>query len=457
MVKHPAVLIALLATLATVVGCGPEKFAPAEPEKLQTAQTETGLPGPNEVEPGEPERAKRETAAKEPNDIQIGRAQAEAADANAVEPNQVGPVEPELAKEEPVPAEPNEVEISQTTEVEVPDVNAVEPNEVEPPDTEPPEEEPSARDPNVQEPSQTASDQNEPNDLPPTAPVEVVAVEPNEPDPNDVETTTGPPKVTFHEKCADILTTFVDKEGLVNYNDLRRKRLELKRLLDEFDELERSEYNSWSRQDEIALWINVFNIKMLDIILRNYPIESTRWHRLMWPPTSIRHISPTGTIGIEKWSDYKLLVMDEEFTLAAIEKRFFRNEFRDPRILLTLTHASFSSPPLRNEPYYGDRLNQQLDDQVKRFLSSPRAFRIDRDKGRVYLSAVLESTWYGEEFIAAYGIDRKFKDHPPATRAVLNFLTNYISDRDADFLEVETYSIVYMNYDWRLNDSSSPW
>jgi hypothetical protein len=409
-------------------------------------------PEASEIEPALPEPAEQETAPAEPNRVEVSETEARAANADAVGPGEAEPVKPEPTEEQAAPTEPNEVEIT-TAEAEVADANSIEPNEVDTPD-----EQPSAAEPNTPEPPQTELGQPEPNDLAPPELAEAAAAEPNKPEPNEVkvQTTAVPAKVTFHEKCADILTTFVDKGGLVNYNDLRRKRLELKRLLDEFDELERGEYHSWSRRDKTALWINAFNIKMLDIILRNYPIESTRWHRLMWPPTSIRHIPPTGTIGIEKWNDYKLLVMDEEFTLAVIEKRFFRNEFRDPRVLLTLTHASLSSPPLRNEPYYGDRLNKQLKDQVKRFLASPRAFRIDRAKRRVYLSAVLESTWYGSEFIADYGIDRKFKDHPPATRAVLNFLTNYLSDRDADFLEVETYSVVYMNYDWRLNDSAGP-
>ncbi|UCG57816.1 MAG: DUF547 domain-containing protein [Phycisphaerales bacterium] len=452
MAKCPVMLVALLATSALLVGCSPTEPEPAEPERVQTPQAQIKTAEPAEVEPAE-----QETTPAEPNQVEISETEAEVAEPNAVEPNQAGPVESEPVDEEPAPAEPNQVEIGQT-EAGVADANAVEPNEVEQPRTAPPEEQSSTTDPNVPEPLQTVPGQIEPNDLVPTAPVEVAEAEPNKPEPNEVkvDATTGPAKVTFHEKCSDILTTFVDKEGLVNYNDLRRKRLELKRLLDAFDELERSEYNSWPRQDRAALWINAFNVKMLDIILRNYPIESTRWHRLMWPPTSIRHIPPTGTIGIEKWNDYKLLVMDEEFTLAAIEKRFFRTEFRDPRVLLALTHASLSSPPLRNEPYYGDRLNEQLDDQVKRFLSSSHAFRIDRAGRRVYLSAVLESSWYGSEFVAEYGIDRKFKDHPPATRAVLNFLTNYISDEDANFLEVETYSLGYMNYDWRLNDSSGP-
>jgi hypothetical protein len=236
---------------------------------------------------------------------------------------------------------------------------------------------------------------------------------------------------------------------MVDYKALRRKRLELKALQDEFDNLDPNEYSSWPRADKIAFWINAYNIQMLKIITDNYPIESSRLLRVLpgWGPKSILHIK-----GI--WTDYKFLVMDEEFTLADADKRFFRKEFDDPRIFFAISRASLSGPPLRNEPYYGKKLNKQLDDQVQRFLSSPNAFRIDKEEQKVYLSALFQKTEYGQEFITKYSIDRKFKDLQPATRAVLNFITSYISERDVSFLEVGNYTVRYIRYDWTINDSS---
>ncbi len=253
----------------------------------------------------------------------------------------------------------------------------------------------------------------------------------------------------FHDKCAGVLKEFVNAQGMVDYKTLRRKRLDLKDLLDEFDNLDPNEYSSWPKADKIAFWINAYNIQMLRIITDNYPIKSSRFLRILpgWGPKSILHIK-----GI--WTDYKFLVMDEEFTLAEVEKRFFRKEFADPRIFFALSRASLSGPPLRREPYYGKKLSKQLDDQVKRFLSGPHAFRIDKAKQKVYLSALFQKTEYGREFIEKYGIDRKFKDQQPATRAVLNFITNYVSERDVSFLEVGNYSVQYIRYDWTINDGS---
>lgn len=264
-------------------------------------------------------------------------------------------------------------------------------------------------------------------------------------EPNDLKLELA---TSFHNKCAEILKTFVDDTGRVDYTALRRKRLDLRALLREFDTLDPNEYKSWSRENKIAFWINVYNLQKLRVVADNYPIRpSSRILSIYWGPRSIRHIE-------QKITRYKFLVMDEEFTFARVDRRFFRGEFGDPRVFFALSSACLSSPPLRNEPYYGYKLSEQLNNQTKRFLSSLLAFKIDRAKQKVYLSALFQLSSYGSEFIEKYAIDRKFKDHPPATRAVLNFICNYVSPQDVSFLEVGSYTVEYMRYDWTINDGS---
>jgi len=275
-------------------------------------------------------------------------------------------------------------------------------------------------------------------------------------EPNDIEPVKAEPDelqavsaTYFHDKCANILKEFVNYTGTVDYKGLRRKRLELRALLREFDNLDPAEYGAWSREDKIAFWINVYNLQKLRVVTDNYPIEpSSRILTIFYRGTNnIRHIEG-------KITAHKFLVMDEEFTFATIEKSFFRGEFDDPRIFFAISSACMSSPPLRNEPYYGYNLNEQLDEQTERFLSSPLAFSIDREKQKVYLSALFQSSWYGREFVDKFAIDRKFKDQPVETRAVLNFITNYISKEDVNFLETGNYTIKYMTFDWTINDGS---
>ena len=254
---------------------------------------------------------------------------------------------------------------------------------------------------------------------------------------------------SLSDKCASVFENYVDDKGMVDYKMLKRRKMELSRLLNKFAELDPNEYDSWPKEDKIAFWLNTYNIKMLEIIVDNYPIESSRILRVIWGPYSIRHIK-----GI--WDKYKFIVMGEEFTLEEVEQRFFRSKFDEPRVFFAISYASLSSPPLRNEPYYGYRLYEQLDDQAKKFLSSPLAFRIDGEKQVIYLSAIFHPTWYGEEFISKYGTDKKFKAQKPSVRAVLNLATNYISEPEVFFLERENYAVRYMTYNWTLNDRSSP-
>ena len=252
---------------------------------------------------------------------------------------------------------------------------------------------------------------------------------------------------SFIEGYAALLQSYVQETGPVDYANLRRQRLEVKRVLMELSEVDPNDYARWSNDEKLAFWINAYNLKMLEIITRNYPIQSSWWLRLTWPPSDIRHIT-----GI--WTDYRFIVMGEEFTLAEVERRFFHRTFNEPRAYIAITYACWSGPPLRRRPYQGENLAQQLDEQVKAFLASGQGLRIDRRATVVHLSAIFKPAWRGKEFVARYGTDKKFKDRDPETRAVLSFLTGYLSREDAYFLETENYTIEYTNFDWRLNDTS---
>ncbi len=393
MAKYLTAAMTLLSVF--IAGCPQAKLEPVEPIKTETPQVQIQKPEPNEIKLSAIEPPKAETLTAEPP---------------KPEPNEVEPTRIEPPEDELLTTEPNEIQLSMV------EPNTIEPNEVEP---------------NYVE---AITCQKTPAPLVSAKAEAVAGREPER-------------RIFFHDKCSEILNNFVDEDGMVDYRTLRRKRLEFKKLLNEFDELDPNEYSSWPKEDKIAFWINAYNIQMLNIIVDNYPIDASRILSLFWGPYSIRHIK-----GI--WTDYKFMVMDEEFTLRQIQQRFFDKEFDEPRIYFALSYASLSSPPLRNEPYYGYKLLEQLEDQTRRFLSSGRALKIDRDKQTVYLSAILQSTWHGQEFIDKFGTDKKFKDQQPATRAVLNFITPYITPQDVDFLEVENYSVQYMKYDWTLNDSS---
>jgi hypothetical protein len=379
------------------------------------------LPSANRASSSEPNETKNQKA--EPNTPA------------SLEPNVPTPVQPNERASSIEPNQPKPISEPNTPPLHEPNVpTPVQPNE-----------RASSIEPNQPKP---VSEPNTPSLHEPNVPA---PVEPNErassTEPNQPKSKPTPTRVSFHDKFVEFFKTYVNDNGMVNYKALKRKRPELKNLLDEFAHLDPNEYSRWPKEDKIAFWLNAYNLQMLKIITDNYPIQGSRWLNPFYGPNSIRHIK-----GI--WTDYKFIVMDEEFTLTEVDQRFFRKEFAEPTVFFALSHASLSSPPLGNEPYYGDKLHQQLQNQTKRFLANPLAFRIDRQNKKVYLSAIFQEAWHGKEFITKFGTNKKFKDQDPVTRAVLNFITNYLARQDIDFLEVENYSIKYIKYDWTINDSS---
>ena len=421
MAKYFLAIVSLLGLLGCA-GCANREAPPrtsqrvsVEPRRQTGESSEVQEPERTQAEPTdlEPEEAALRSAPIAEDDVPPvetdGAKAAEVGPETSVE--SVGSIEDTVAAEVNEPATVTPSEPEQTSAIAPDRIEAAEPND---------------------------GQVTEPNDAPPAS---------TEPNDTTAAAHEGAASYSFPEGYADILEAYVQDDGWVDYGSLRRRRLELKPLLMELDELDPNLYRRWSRDEKLAFWINAYNLKMLEIITRNYPIESSWWLRLTWPPSDIRHIK-----GI--WTDYKFIVMDEEFTLAEVERRFFHETFQDPRVYLALTYTSRSSPPLRREPYGRDALDEQLDRQVKKFLAGDLGLRIDRSNMVVHLSALFKPTWHGKEFVARYGTDKKFKGRDAETRATLNFITNYLSRDDVYFLEVENYTIAYINFDWRLNDRS---
>ncbi|MGH8211004.1 MAG: DUF547 domain-containing protein, partial [Steroidobacteraceae bacterium] len=110
-----------------------------------------------------------------------------------------------------------------------------------------------------------------------------------------------------------------------------------------------------------------------------------------------------------------------------------------------------SCPNLRSEAYRGDRLDEQLEDQVRRFLADPtKGLRLDREHGRVFVSRIFD--WYGVDFAP----------RPDSTAAgdrvvqgVLWFVSAHTADpRVGGFLRDRHIRVGYLPYDWTLNDQS---
>ena len=249
--------------------------------------------------------------------------------------------------------------------------------------------------------------------------------------------------LAMHALCADVLSTYVNDKGLVDYKTLRRKRLSLVDVLGEFAALDPNSYASWSEADRLAFWINAHNMCTLKAVIDNYPIEPSRFKVIFYPPNSIMQIS-----GFWEKADYR--IMGENYSLNEIENKIIRAQFAEPRVCFALSYASLGCAPLRREPYYGKNLDKQLDDQAKIFLDSDKGMKIDRDGSVVDLSAIFQ--WYSKEFIAKYPPAKEFIDKDSAEAAVLTYVSTQIPKKDSDWLLRKIFTVRYMRYDWMLNE-----
>ncbi len=238
----------------------------------------------------------------------------------------------------------------------------------------------------------------------------------------------------------------------VDYRGLQGSRKSLDRFVERLGSISRASYSAWTREERIAFWINAYNALALRIVIDHYPIRSRFIRSLVYPANSIQQIP-----GV--WDEIRFPVMGRRLSLNQIEHEILRAEFSEPRIHFALVCASRGCPPLRNRPYRGDGLEQALEEQSAIFLSRPRNLTIDRKQGVLHLSSIFK--WFGEDFETpgqarkARG-ERQRSRKDPIEQGVLDYLIDYVSPEDRNFLLEGRYRVRYIDYDWRLNDTAKP-
>lgn len=241
-----------------------------------------------------------------------------------------------------------------------------------------------------------------------------------------------------------VLKTHVDADGYVDYQGLKNHPDELNAFVRQLAQVDENTLKSSPERSQIAFWLNAYNALTLKLIVDHYPIKASFFRSLVYPKQSIRQIAGA-------WDKITFTVAGKPYTLDHIEHQILRKRFKEPRIHMALVCAARGCPPLRQEAYRGPRLDEQLDDQTRRFLQNPQKFRIDKPHRVVYLSSIFK--WFGSDFIPVYGTTSKFQDFKPEERAVLNFISQYVTDDVRAFLLEGRFHLKYLKYDWTLNDT----
>lgn len=237
--------------------------------------------------------------------------------------------------------------------------------------------------------------------------------------------------------------TFVTKTGQVDYGLLRRKRTDLFNAARMLETLHPAILMSLSKEERIAFWINTYNVCTLKLIVDNYPIQP-KWYMIIYPNSSIMQIPGA-------WDKVFFKIMRLEYTLKEIRNELLLDRYKDPRICFALNDAARGGATLRNEPIQVEKLEEQLDDQVRRYLSSPQGFRLDAENNTAYLSNVFAMN--KNVFLASeYASVLKFRARKTEERAWLNFLFKYLPQKEAAYLESHDVVIRFIDFDWALNE-----
>ncbi|HZL86313.1 MAG TPA: DUF547 domain-containing protein [Candidatus Krumholzibacteria bacterium] len=244
---------------------------------------------------------------------------------------------------------------------------------------------------------------------------------------NSPTATVAPTPAFDHAEWDRILRDHVDSQGRVAYRDLQQREEAVERsagdarpasLRGYLQRLAGAEPDAWTRDEQLAFWINAYNAGMVSAILSGETPE----------PVLARG---------KLFKFWKFEVADKQRTLDEIEHEILRGRFHEPRIHFALVCASTSCPKLRRESYRAPILAAQLDAQAREFINDPQRNVFLPAENKMRLSKIFD--WFGEDFTTGGSL-----------RA---YLASYaVEPRIQAWLRSDVpIEITHLEYDWTLN------
>jgi len=219
----------------------------------------------------------------------------------------------------------------------------------------------------------------------------------------------------------------------VDYAALAKERPALKAVLEDFEKVTRAQFDAWTKPRQEAFLINAYNAFTIEKILTRYP--------------DIRSIRDFGTIFGNPWKDRFFTLFGEPQNLDGIEHGMLRKAgvYDEPRVHVAVVCASVSCPMLRDEAFVADRLDAQLEDAMRRFLSDRSRNRYDPKSGKLEVSKIFD--WYGGDF-------EKGHHGYASVKATLAIYADLLADRPQDraAIRAQRVEVAFLDYDWGLND-----
>lgn len=203
------------------------------------------------------------------------------------------------------------------------------------------------------------------------------------------------------------LKKHVSATGDVDYKSIKTNKKELDGIVKSFSAV--SVLPTWSKDDQLAFWINAYNVFTIQLIVDNYPLKS------------IQNLD-----GGKPWDVKRITIGGKKYSLNNIENDIIRTQFKDARIHFAVNCGAKSCPPLLNGAFFAKTLDDQLDAVTNKFINNTKYQSITATK--LTLSKIFD--WYAVDFGDIHTYVNKYSSLKVNKNAV----------------------IVFKEYDWALND-----
>lgn len=188
--------------------------------------------------------------------------------------------------------------------------------------------------------------------------------------------------------------------------------------------LENVAVSGYSRAEQRAYWINLYNAKTVELILTRFPVKSIR----------DINISP-GLFSSGPWGAKLMTVEGEKLALDDIEHRILRPIWKDNRIHYAVNCASLGCPNLQPAAFTAENTESLLERGAREYVNHRRG--VSLQSGKLKVSSIY--VWFQEDFGgSAEGLMEHWAKY--AGKTLADALLSYSGGLEHD-------------YDWRLNDA----
>lgn len=181
--------------------------------------------------------------------------------------------------------------------------------------------------------------------------------------------------------------------------------------------------SAYSRKEQLAYWIDLYNELTVVFVLDHYPITGIKAASFM-----------PGLFSSTPWSRKLITIEGEQLSLDDIEHRILRPGWHDPRIHYALNCASLGCPNLQPVAFTADNTDALLERGAREYVNHLRGASVV--DGKLTVSSIY--VWYKADF-------------GDTDAGVIAHLRRYAEPGLASALAI-VQKISDHHYDWSLND-----